>query len=170
MDSYSYAAAGAVFSPWRGRYLTMVQSGGQHVRALPEGFDSRCLCVPEQGFNVLGALAPYERIVNVTQGTYITAVSAFSQVADGFTVQVIDRGTGSNFFSTPIHSSQLGRKTTHAAVLGLRNNIYYPLLHLPEPRLVTAPGQITVKLQNLANAANRVQICLWAVEPMEEQS
>lgn len=116
------------------------------------------ICPNPETNNILPSLGSIEIRVSVLPMTYIWAISGSSSHASGFTFNILDLGTRDVFFSQAVNLASVSQA---AAIEG----ITYPLFHLPQPRMVLEPGQLSVTINNLATANNTVQLVLFAVEP-----
>ncbi len=123
--------------------------------------------IPDKRNASIGANATYEHRISVPPGTWLWGISGSSSEADGCTVQVIDQGTGGTLFSAPAY---IGNAVSGEALSvldggGAAHSIRQAVAFLARPRVFVEPGWAKVRVVNLANAANLVQIALYFAVP-----
>jgi len=113
--------------------------------------------VPDANREQFSARQQSEDQISVVPGSFLTMISAQSSAfPNDFYAEIIDKGSGQSLTSD---------KFRYMAATGGPNGIKFPNRPLPlilsEPWVITDPGLLTVRITNLATAANN--ICLFLV-------
>jgi hypothetical protein len=126
------------------------------------GYEQGEHVVPDVSNAQLIANGRFEGRIPLRPQSYIWAYSAYSAQPEGFTVQIIDLSTGMQFFQNPEKHGLLSGKQVDPY------GINFPLCILPAPKLVLAPGVLSVRVMNLSASANEVQFVIFTAEPPVE--
>lgn len=121
------------------------------------GYEPRIVSVPSAGPTSLAANQVYEQRLSLYPLSLVWAISASSSAAAGCEIQIYDRGSRTRWFSAAQRHSLLTGGTT----LGVTQ----PLYILPTPIVLIEPAMLSVTIENLAAAANTVQVLLHLAEP-----
>jgi hypothetical protein len=140
----------------RGLYIKLAAAAHEALMASDQ-LEPRGIVLPGPGQSTLAARDTFEARVTVLPGTYLYAVAGSSAQAAGFRVEVIDLGTQTPLFSGPVNIANIAGATAGTP----QTQLWRP----PKPRVILAPGLLTVRLLNLATVPNDVQVALFIAEP-----
>ena len=126
------------------------------------GYEQGQHVIPDATNASLIANGRFESRVTLPPQSYIWGFGCYSQRAEGFTTQIIDLGTGASFFASPERFEVLGGELPEPF------GIDFPLSILPAPRLVLAPGVLSVRIVNQSSLANRIQFVIFTAQPPVE--
>jgi hypothetical protein len=145
------------FQPVSGRYHTHAIEAMRALRHVA-GFRPLLYAVPDISNAAVPAGAPHEAKVTVPPQSYLWAIAATSSDTDGFDFQIRDNRNKRDLF---------GKRTIYlnASGQGSSQGIAHPLFILPKPRVVLAPGELTIQIFNRAILANTIQIVLYFAIP-----
>jgi hypothetical protein len=111
---------------------------------------------PDPANAIIPGLAKSERLIGITPGSYIWAISGVGSAAGGFRIQLTNPTNNQTLYNTPARFP-VNPFTSPEGVVG-------NLLVLPEPLIVPEPGLIRFAVTNLDAAANTVECVLHIAE------
>jgi hypothetical protein len=144
----------AQYRDWPGRYYPAALRA---MAQLNDNYRPELIPIPADG-QALGPLAFHEARLQLERGSYVVGCTASSSQAAGFTVQL-------RFGNMSIASARLGHLNISGGPNPSPEGLLNPLFLLPKPAIITAPGELTVQLWNLANAANTIQLVVFLAVP-----
>ncbi len=110
--------------------------------------EQRVLVAPEAQYAVLGPLAVYDAVAPIRAGSWIFGISCSSSRAEGALIQV-GMPNGLPVFPVKPNIKSMSGATP---------------FYLPCPAGIPEAGDVRIRIENQANAANTVQVCVWAFE------
>ena len=141
----------------RSPYHRAAMAAVAQVAALPR-LRPAAYPMPDEPNQTLPARGLIEIKLSLPVGSWVWAFSASSTETAGFECQVIDLRENAPFWGSPANWENVSGQGTTAGITA-------PLFVLPAPRLVIEPAILSVKLRNLAAAANTVQLVAFVMEP-----
>jgi hypothetical protein len=148
------------FNPGPGRYHTYALAAAYALR-MASGFRPALYAVPDTSNAEVAGSSPFEGRISVPPSSYLWAIAATSSETDGFDLQLRDNRNKREMF---------GKRTFYQNTSGQGSSagIAHPLFMLPRPRLVLAPGELTVQIFNRSASQNTVQVVLYFVQPEDD--
>lgn len=123
--------------------------------------------MPDSSARAIASKATLEDRTTVPVGSLLWAISAVSDQAAGFSLQITDVTTKKPLFNQLVHAENA---SGHGSVTVLDSGggdqvIATPLHVLPKPLVIMPPGLVGVQITNLAVAVNTLQLCLHFICP-----
>ncbi len=136
----------------RNRYVyTALQNPLMVALRNADGLEIHLESVPDAEHATIAGFAPYEQIVSLRPGSFIIATSGSADHGnDTATVQITDSETGARAWSQPV---------------SIANATGSPAKYFDRPLGFTPPANFVVRITNLDNSANLVQLVLWIIRP-----
>jgi hypothetical protein len=145
------------FREWCGRYYPAALRALAH---LGDNYQPELHVLPKDG-QAIGPGALYEDRLRLLPGSYIVGFSGSSSQVAGFQVQV-------RLGAALLASSRI----RHANISGgdgpSPQGLYNPQFVMPKAAIVTAPGEVSVQLWNLATVSNTIQLVVFVAVPKGE--
>ncbi len=128
--------------------------------------------VPDSGHDMFGARKQWEDQLSVRPGSFLISISAHATgiasvvpLNDDFVFSIEDKANAEK-----VCSSYMRYGCVTPAQFGLANGAAWPNrimpFIVPAPWMVRAPGLILVKVVNMRNSANQINLALTFVEPI----
>lgn len=109
--------------------------------------------LPGSDIDRLDPLATYEAQVDVAPGSWLTAVSAYSEQPEGFVLQAVEVSSQAEFYTgLSMRSTCLGNFSNNALDTPMGPTI------IESPMIVLNKGRINIEIKNMSPLSNRVQV------------
>ena len=144
---------------YRPRHFGASKADGLRPFAAAGRYNYRGYALPDRARVVVAARGQIEDEISVRPGSFLTTISSVSSQAAGFKFNIYDKATGSRLFSEDVRDT-VAASAPIARFAGRRLANY-----LQSPWAVPSPGLLTVRIVNLATAANDLQLYLAFAEP-----
>lgn len=135
------------------------RTGWARLYAASEGMRYSGHVAPSADAENVGARQQVEQVIRLAPGSQLVSIATVSGQSDGFRFNVFD-AAGRGLFLAMVHSTVIGSPVSSSALA--KRAQYF----LPSPWVVPPPGTLTVRIANLATAANRLQVYLVFAEPV----
>lgn len=111
---------------------------------------------PDPSNAIIPGLAKSERLIGITPGSFIWAISGIGTASGGFRIQITNPNNNQTLYNTPSRFP-VSPYTSPEGAIG-------SLLVLPQPLIVPEPGLIRLAVTNLDAGANTVECVLHIAE------
>lgn len=125
--------------------------------------------VPASGDDAnIAAFDSFEGEISIVPESILTMVSSYSTQAEGFKVQVYDKGSKTTLFAGTFGKDEsiFGQIRAHPVY----GDQYRGPHILAAPFVVVRPGQVNVEIRNMSASANVLQVAFYFAVPVSTRS